>query len=225
MRIAMIALGSQGDVQPYIALGKGLKEAGHTIRLITHLNYEQPVSLQGLEFCPVQGNVQEIVESPEMRELLEKGNFFAINAHTAKLAQRAAISWAQDGLVACEGMDLIIAGIGGLYIGLAIAEKLQIPLLQAFLFPFTPTSAFPGVLFPQSVAKLGGAVNRLSHHLLRQIMWQGSRDADRIVRQQVLDLPAAPFFGPSNAAPLRSYPTLYGFSPSVIPNGVFTKRF
>ena len=34
MRIAIIALGSQGDVQPYIALGKGLKAAGHNVRLL-----------------------------------------------------------------------------------------------------------------------------------------------------------------------------------------------
>ncbi|MEO8356692.1 MAG: glycosyltransferase [Chloroflexota bacterium] len=36
MRIAIIALGSRGDVQPYIALGNGLKDAGHVVRLVTH---------------------------------------------------------------------------------------------------------------------------------------------------------------------------------------------
>ncbi len=32
MHIAIIALGTQGDVQPYIALGKGLKKAGNVVR-------------------------------------------------------------------------------------------------------------------------------------------------------------------------------------------------
>lgn len=36
MRIAIIAPGSRGDVQPYLALGKGLKQAGHVVRLVTH---------------------------------------------------------------------------------------------------------------------------------------------------------------------------------------------
>ncbi len=63
MRIAIIAMGSRGDIQPYIALGKGLKAAGHIVRLITHENFEALVSSYGLEFCPVKGNVQEFMET------------------------------------------------------------------------------------------------------------------------------------------------------------------
>jgi sterol 3beta-glucosyltransferase len=217
MRIAIFGLGSRGDVQPYAALGKGLKEAGHTVRLVTNENYKMIAVANGLEFCPVSGNVQDIVESPEMRSLLEKGNFLAINAYTSKLTQRVAIDWAKEGLAACQGMDLLISGVGGQNVARALSEKLQIPLLQAYVFPFSPTNAFPAVLFPESISKLGGAVNRLSHHLMRQIMWQGFRKADRLAREQVFDLPAAPFFGSDNLPQFQQYPTLYGFSPSVIP--------
>jgi sterol 3beta-glucosyltransferase len=217
MRIAIIAMGSRGDVQPYLALGKGLKAAGHFVRLITHENFETLVTSYGLEFCPVKGNVQEVVESPEIRRLLEKGNFLAINKYTAKIVQDISIDWARDGLAACRGMDLLIAGVGGLYLAISLAEKLNIPFLQAYIFPFTPTTAFPAVLLPQSISKLGGTVNRLSHRLFRQIMWQGFQKADRSARKQVLNLPPAPFFGPYNSPILRQYPTLYGFSPSVIP--------
>ena len=69
MRIAIIALGSRGDVQPYIALGKGLKEAGQTIRLVTQEDYETLVVSYGLEFWCMRGNVQEVLEGREMREL------------------------------------------------------------------------------------------------------------------------------------------------------------
>ncbi len=217
MHIIIMALGTRGDVQPYVALGKGLKKAGHTVRLATHQNFEGLVRSHGLDFWSMRGNVQEIAESPEMRALLEKGNFIAITAKTAREAQRAALQWAEDGLAACEGMELIIAGIGGLFIGLALAEKLGMQLLQAHLLPFTPTRAFPSVLLPTSVSRLGGAFNAISHHLTRQIMWQGSRSADKVSRQQVLGLPAAPFFGPYRSDRLNALPVLYGFSPSVIP--------
>jgi sterol 3beta-glucosyltransferase len=217
MRILAIALGSQGDVQPYVALGKGLKAAGYSVRVMTHVNFERLVTAHGLEFHPVKGNVQEIVESPEMRALLEKGNFLAINKRTAKLAQDAAIEWTQSGLVACQGVDLIVVGIGGLNVAISMAEKLQIPLLPALLFPFTPTRAFPGILFPQSLARLGGTFNWLSHLLLRQMIWHGFRKADRISRQQVLNIPAAPFWGSYKSPAMHRYPTIYGFSPSVIP--------
>jgi len=217
MRIAIIALGTQGDVQPYIALGKGLKAAGHVVRLLTHKNFSGLVNSHGLEFYPMQGNVQEIVETQEMRKLLEQGNFLSITLHTAKETQRAAIDWAQAGLMTCQSMNLLLTGVGGLYVGLALAEKLGIPLLQAYVFPFTPTKAFPGVLFPRSVARFGGAVNWLSHHLIRQIVWQGFRTGDALARKQVLNLPIASFFGPHKDAQRDRYPTLCGFSPSVIP--------
>jgi sterol 3beta-glucosyltransferase len=219
MRIIIIALGSQGDVQPYIALGKGLKEAGHIVRLLTHENFEELVSSHGLEFCPAKGNVQDVIQSQEMREVLEKGNFFAIQSQMAKQGPRLAIDWAKDGLAACQGMNLIIAGMGGVALGTALADKLKISLLQAYVVPFTPTKAFPSVLLPKSLARLGSTFNRLSHHLTRQFVWQPIRSGDKLARQQVLGLPPAPFWGPYNAALLQDC-ILYGFSPSVIPKPV-----
>ncbi|MBD2000878.1 glycosyltransferase family 1 protein [Leptolyngbya sp. FACHB-541] len=216
MRIAIIALGSQGDVQPYIALGKGLKAAGYEVRLLTHENFEGLVTSHGLEFCPMQGNVQELIKTPEMRELTEKGNFITMTLRTAKETEQVSIGWARTALEACQGMDLLIAGVGGLYLSLAIAEKFNIPLLQAFVFPFTPTKTFPGVLFPQLIARLGGTANWLSHQALRQIIWQGSRAGDTAARQQVLNLPPSSFLGPHPSPHLHRLPTLYGFSPSVI---------
>jgi len=216
MRIAIIAPGSRGDVQPYLALGKGLKEAGHDVRLLTHENFASLVKTHQLEFWPLRGNVQEVAESQEMRELLEKGNFLAIAKFQANAAKHAALEWAEDGMAACAEMDILLAGIGGLYIGISLAEKLKIPLIQAHSIPFTPTKSFPGALFPQTALK-PASVNYLSHHITRQIMWQGFRVADKVVRQAVLGLPSAPFFGPYRSGALESMPVLYGFSPSVIP--------
>ncbi|KAF3891207.1 glycosyltransferase family 1 protein [Tolypothrix bouteillei VB521301] len=216
MRIAIIALGSQGDVQPYIALGKGLKAAGYDVHLLTHENFEGLVKSHGLEFYAMQGNVQELIETPEMRELSQKGNFITITLRMAKETERVAACWAQAGVEACRGMDLLIAGVGGLYLSLALAEKLEIPLLQAFVFPFTPTKTFPGVLFPQSLTRLGSTVNWLSHQVVRQIIWQSSRSGDTAARKQVLNLPISSFFSPRQSSDLHRYPTLYGFSPSVI---------
>lgn len=37
MEIAIIAPGSRGDVQPYVALGKGLRDAGHGVRVVSRM--------------------------------------------------------------------------------------------------------------------------------------------------------------------------------------------
>jgi sterol 3beta-glucosyltransferase len=220
MQIAIIALGSRGDVQPYVALGTGLQKAGHSVRLATHWDYEALVNSHGLSFRPVEGNVQDVVESEEMRRLLEKGNFVAISARTAKEAQRVALQWARDGLAAAQGSDLLIAGIGGLNIAKALAEKLSLPLIEAFVLPFTPTKAFPGVLLPVSPPAFSGLFNRATHHLTRQMMWQGYRSADKLARQEVLGLPPAPFWGPERRNNSHPQVTLYGFSPFVLPKPV-----
>lgn len=217
MHIALFALGSRGDVQPYIALGKGLAAAGHDIRLLTHENYEALVTAHGLDFRPVKGDVQAVLESPEMRELVEKGNFVAINRRASREAQGAAIHWAKDGLEACRGVDLIIVGLGGFGIALAVAEKLDVPVAQAYLVPFWPTRAFPSVLLPTSAPRVGGAINLATHHLARQFMWFSFRSADKQARREVLDLPAPPFLSPNRSPRLNQYPILYGFSPSVLP--------
>jgi len=213
MRIAIIAPGSRGDVQPYIALGKGLQNAGHSVRFVSHSNFELLVTSYNLEFWSFGNDVKDAVESHEMRELTEKGNFLLLMARMAKEAQREALRFATGGLAAAQGMDIILTGMGGLYIGTAIAEKLDIPLVQAYVVPFTPTQELSSVLTP----KLPTLLNRFSHQLTRQLMWQGFRSADSIARKQVLGIPAAPLFGPYDSKSVYDMPILYGFSPSVIP--------
>jgi MGT family glycosyltransferase len=213
MHIVIIAPGSRGDVQPYIALGKGLQNAGHYIRLVSHSNFEALVTSYGLEFWSFGNDVKDAVENREMRELTEKGNFLLLMAKMAREAEREARRFAEGGLLAAQGMDVVLAGIGGLFIGTAIAEKLDVPLVQAYVFPFTATKVFSSVLTP----KLPTFLNRLSHHLARQLMWQGFRSADSIARKAVLNIPSAPFLGPYDSKSTQNMPVLYGFSPSVIP--------
>jgi sterol 3beta-glucosyltransferase len=217
MRIAVIAPGSRGDVQPYIALGKGLLNAGHVVRLITHQDFASLVSNHGLDFWPMGGGVQEIVADQEMRARVEGGNFLLLMAQMAKEAERRALDLAEGGLSACQGMDMVLAGLGGLYIGLALAEKMHLPLLQAYYLPFTPTQAYASVLTPDLPGWLGGSLNRLSHHLTRQVMWQSFRAADNRARRDVLELAGAPFWGPYNSEALQGLPILYGYSPALIP--------
>jgi UDP:flavonoid glycosyltransferase YjiC (YdhE family) len=217
MRIAIIALGSRGDVQPYIALGQGLKKAGHTVRLIATQDFEVLVKSHGLEFWSIRGNSQENIEGKEWREVSEQGNLIVIMSHLIKQALRSAIEWLEDSLIACEGMDLLISGSVGLSIGIALAEKYHLPLLQAHLIPITPTKTFPSLVIPQTLPNLGGAFNLISHQFIQQIMIRASRPMLNQARQKVLGLPRASLFDSAPACLSKGFPMLYGFSPSVIP--------
>jgi UDP:flavonoid glycosyltransferase YjiC (YdhE family) len=216
MRIAMIAPGSRGDVEPYLALGQGLTRAGHHARVLSHSDFEPLVQAHGVEFWPLGGSVRDVLQGGDLRQMIEGGNFFKILSQMAKEAQRGAVDLARDGLAGCRGMDLLVAGLGGIF-GMALAEKLDVPLLQAYYIPFTPTGAYPSFIFSALPSWLGSGPNRWSYHIARQLMWQPFRAADARARQEVLGLPPAPFWGPFDSEALRGYPILYAYSPSVIP--------
>ncbi|WP_027481346.1 glycosyltransferase, partial [Deinococcus pimensis] len=216
MRAAIVALGSRGDVQPYVALGRALRAEGHDVRLVTHENFAELVQGAGLDFRSVRGDVQAAVRDDEMRALLARGDMLALNRRSAQLMREAAPLWAEDGLAATRDVDVLLAGIGGLNLARALSEKLNVPLVEAHVVPFTPTRAFPGALFPGGLARLGGSVNLLTHELTRQVMWQAFRTVDADMRR-VLGLPRAPLFGPRPTRASVTPPVLYGISPAVIP--------
>lgn len=213
MRIVIIAPGSRGDVQPYVALGKGLSKAGHHVRMVTHQNFAALVDGHGLEFWPLEISTQEIVQHDKMRQVLEQGGLLTSMAQMAKALKANVRHLAERGLTASGDRELVLAGIGGLFVAAAISEAQGIPFLPALNVPFTPTSAFPGTLLPAFPAGIQGATNRLSHHLSRQIVWQAYRPADKLVCQ-FLGLSASSFWGPFRELDRR--PMLYGISPAVL---------
>lgn len=217
MQITVIAGGSRGDVQPYVALGKGLKEAGHTVRVLAPQDYQDLITVYGLEFFDMGGGVKTMAQS-QIQDIVEQGNILKILTVTGKGAQQLALQSATNGLVACQGSDLILAGFAGLSNGVALAEKLRIPFLQAHLMPFTPTNEFPSVLTPQlPQTRFTKWANGLSHRFAQQMMWQMLRSADTQARTQVLKMAPAPFLGPFASLQRESQPIIYGYSPQVIP--------
>jgi UDP:flavonoid glycosyltransferase YjiC (YdhE family) len=216
MRIVMVAAGSRGDVQPYVALGRGLKNAGHRVRLVTTLNYEALVTAHGLEFWPVEMNMQEMVETERMRALLESGNLLTQMAELAKMGKQSVVKLATRSLEAAQDTDLVMGGLSGMFIAAAVAEKMGLPMVQAHNVPFTPTRAFPGALMPAPPGWVGHALNRLTHHVTRQILWQTARPGDRVARRQVFGLSPFPVWGPFGSAILGQSPVLYGISLAVI---------
>src|SRR5688572_2190076 len=60
MRVVLFAIGMRGDVQPYVALGLGLKATGHQVVVATHEPFRASGSEHGPTFRPITGNVQVI---------------------------------------------------------------------------------------------------------------------------------------------------------------------
>lgn len=212
--ISLVASGSRGDVQPYVALGQGLRGAGHDVRLLTSEGFESLVSGAGLAFHSTGPNIEERLRSEEWRAVTERGNFLTILARMRAELEREATGLARrlPGLLA--GSDLIVAGTSAIAGLLPIAGQLGVPVVQAYLFPFSPTRTFPSPLVPG--LPFGRVLNRLSFHAMRQLFWQSTRVADVAVRRE-LGLGKSSLRGPFRALDRSSTPVLYGYSPLVLP--------
>jgi sterol 3beta-glucosyltransferase len=213
VNIAITASGSRGDVQPYVALGKGLKAAGHDVRVLTSEDFQSLVEDAGLQFVSVGTSIEAMLQQDEWRNVIESGNFIAIMSRMSKEMKSRAAGLAEILPALFEHTDLIVAGAGGLG-ALSISEKLNIPMIQLHVFPITPTSRFPSPLTPS--LPFGSLLNRTSFHIMRFMLWQTGRVGEATLRRKLRMSPPS-FWGPYAAMEKRGIPTLYGFSQHVIP--------
>lgn len=215
MRIVILAIGTLGDVQPYIALGVGLKKYGYSVNIATHPSFHQFVTEHGLEFSAISYS-QELMTGVDMLKLVDAGgNFPSWMRQLVNLIDSTLEIYQKDCLLACQGAETIIYSPFG-WAGYHIAKSLNIPSYAASLQPMSRTRHFPSVWSPACL-RLGGYYNLITHIANEQIFWQTFRNKTNKWRQKVLGLPSIPFSGPFSNLEWKQQPFLYGYSPSVIP--------
>ena len=206
LRVVCLTIGSRGDVQPYIALCKGLKNDGHRPLIATHSEFESWIRGHGIDFAAVAGNPAEIMQLCVENDMFTM-NFFREVGSKMRPWFDALLDTAWK---ACQGADLLIESPSAMA-GVHIAQALQIPYFRAFSMLWTRTRAYPHA-FVVPKQKLGGNYNYLSYVVVDTFMWQASASQVNRWRVKTLDLP------PTSLGRLRlnSVPFLYNFSPSVV---------
>lgn len=218
MNITILTIGSRGDVQPLVALGKGLKEAGHAVHIGTDAAFETLATGAGLDFTPVAGDIRSLMQSAGGRAMLEQGQNPLVMIRTMiEAARPLAKQIAEDFLNAAQDADGLILGSVAFFGGTAVAEKLNIPYIPASYMPVYPTRAFAHPLFTNRQIKMGGALNCLSADLITQSFWQASRPVLNRGRSEVLGLGPAAFFGPYQDMDRQRIAHIHGYSATVVP--------
>src|SRR5689334_502865 len=62
-KITILALGSRGDVQPFVPLGPALQDAGHQVRVATFTAFAPFIQRAGLTFTALLGDAQALLRS------------------------------------------------------------------------------------------------------------------------------------------------------------------
>ncbi|RKF82545.1 Sterol 3-beta-glucosyltransferase [Golovinomyces cichoracearum] len=204
--ITCLTIGSRGDVQPYIALCKGLIAEGHRPRIATHIEFKDWVESYGIDFKPVSGDPAEL-----MRICIENGMFTYSFLREASSKFRG---WVDELLksswIACQGSDLLIESPSAMS-GIHIAEALEIPYFRAFTMPWTRTRAYPHA-FAVPEHKMGGAYNYITYVMFDNIFWKAISSQINWWRKKQLGLQS------TNLEKMQpnKVPFLYNFSPAVV---------
>lgn len=201
MRIGIVANDTRGGVEPYAALAHALKARGHEPRLIAPADFAALVEGSGIGFAGLTGNAQQDMRGAS--EATRRGPIASMRIVAAELGTRIR-TWTEETLDAAAGVDILTGGVGGMVVGLGVADKLCVPFIPAHLQPIdAPTSAYPGVLMPRLRPSI------LGHRLTSLAVWTPFAKAMADARREVLGLS-----GRSHAS--RGQPALYAISPSVL---------
>ena len=89
MRLAILTLGSRGDVQPYVALARGLADAGYEPVVLAAPSFRGFVESHGVEWRSFDcGDPRAMLHSPEGRAVVGSlGNPFKLLAKLAQLLE------------------------------------------------------------------------------------------------------------------------------------------
>ena len=214
MRVTLLTVGSRGDVQPYVALGTGLRAAGHAVAVATGPAFEPLVAQHGLEHRRLAVDYEGLMESPQARALLAGAPWRSLRflRETVWPMLRQLL---EDGWAAARDAELVVYHPKALA-GYHVAEQLGVPGVLASPLPaFTPTAAFPSPLLP--VGNLGGPLNRLTAALLLRVSTAPYRGLVNAWRRQALGLPPQPPLASELERDGQPVATLYGVSPHVVP--------
>jgi len=179
----ILTAGSQGDVQPFVALGIGLKKAGHEVTICTCESFKNFVTEYDLGYAYMNDGIVQLVHTTEARQAFESGkklNFNLIKKMRHVFRQMLAEEWG-----AAENMDAILYHPNAMG-GFDIAEKLEIPSFMCLLMPtHVPTRDFPLFIFPNLNL---GWLNKLSYNVPRLMSFSYMGVVNKW-RKEILNLP------------------------------------
>jgi UDP:flavonoid glycosyltransferase YjiC (YdhE family) len=212
-RIALCTIGTQGDVQPYIALAIGLKSRGYSVVLGASEDFKSMIEGYGIEFHSLGASIQSFLQQSRFENAMSQSMIIngpsLLRQGTQIVDTAARHAWSM-----CQGADAIILNMNTSF-GIDIAEALRVPAIMSALQPLNSTSEFPLCMY-YTGSDLGKAFNKLTYTAMtvQQIYYNLPRNK---LRRELMGLDSrimGGLFQNTDGSPLT---TLYAYSPTVSP--------
>jgi sterol 3beta-glucosyltransferase len=214
MKIRLLTYGTRGDVQPFVALARGLQTAGHSVGLAAPHRFAEFAAQQGIPFVPLPGDAEEL-----SRVFNDAHNMLAVIRSAVGYISSIAGEVIPAAFAACEDADLIVYSyFFTTFFTTAIpslAYAKHIPDVSVQLQPiFAPTRAFPSPAMPNLPP---GILSYLSHWLINQVYRPAANFGYSRLRRRLPELLWMKARWPLNVHDSHSTPLLFAFSPSLVP--------
>ena len=216
MRITILALGSRGDVQPFVPLGKALREAGHQVRVATFEAFSSMIRAAGLDFAPIHGDAQQLLNTAAQGDLLTKRTTPLQTIRALKRSYGTLANSLPHDIAALQECDLVLNQLPAHLFGNDFAEYLGVPWAIVAVIPVVRTRFHPLIGFPSAFSWMP-SYNLLTYRLAEQLGWQLFRRAVNRLRTENWKLAPAPFWGPYEAIHQQCISFICGFSSHVVP--------
>lgn len=178
MKVSIITVGTRGDIQPYIALGLGLKKNRYDVQIITAQNEKEFVENYGLNFYPLSVDIQKLMDSGDLDDMAKGDNpikFMISHFKGTKGLNKLMIKTQAEIWEGCQNADLIIYH-PGMPIGFFIAQEQRKISVMANPFPIIATKDYPSLLF-YTGPRFGRLYNLFNHFLFDKLFWSLSKPA------------------------------------------------
>lgn len=186
MNIMMMAFGSRGDVQPFLALAVALQKRGHHVTLAATKDFEDLINTHGVTYLPIPISTTSVMDLNSTKQVTDKGvTIRSLIAVWREIVPQ--IKWAMqqatfETAAACEGIDLLISHGFQMPFAYAIHQHLRIPLILSIAAPVIPTREFP--IFPP--VPFGSRwYNPLTFRILVRLMYALTTEPTNAYRKSV----------------------------------------
>lgn len=214
MKITLLALGSRGDVQPFLALGLGLQQAGYAVTIAAGQDFASWIVNNGLNFQPFAVNLHELLQEQTNKQWIENngGNPFAQMRGLRHLIDQISGTLVADIEHMISGTDIVISNAMTYPIVDSLNEKNTFLHINAAVHPVTPTSDYLSTLM--YIRQQRSVTNRIGGYLFLWGVWYAFKNLiDELRHDKNLNpIGRGEFFRRWNKARI-----LYAVSPLVLP--------
>ncbi len=220
-RVAIAAIGTMGDVQPFVALALALQKRGFSVILCTSSDFADFVTAHGIEFHNLGTDIQAFIRQSQFDNAMSK-NLLLYAPKLLRDGQNILKTACRELWVAAQGADALVFHQTTNF-AVDIAEALDVPAIMTAFQPINPTGEFPHFTYegppPDPLfnrISIDPLFNRLSYvvQAAQQSYYDFPRDR---MRAKLLGLRSRKRSGFSKNARGERIPALHAYSPTISP--------